>query len=235
MRIAICDDVFEHREKCGEALRTLSRKHNISLEIVMYESGEQLLFAMEDESSSINLVYLDIGMPGPDGIVVAQKIRELQYNCEIVFFTVKDNCWKAAFYVQALHYIIKDEYDNDEFEKIFLMAAREVQKNISESMLFTCAGESRNISISDIRYFEVYRHVVSVHYQDDQRFDFYTPLGKLEEMLFGKSFVRCHRSFLVAKKYIERMTGNKIVLKNGVSIPIGRTYREHVRQELRKK
>ena len=231
MRIAICDDTTTHRQSCATLLNKVSGIHNVNIEITEYEMGEQLLFALEDTEHHIDLIFLDISMPGKDGLEVAKRIRELRYPCEIVFFTVKDNCWSDAFSLKALHYIVKNQFDQKKFEEIFMMGVEEYKKRSEESLMFTCAGESRNIRISEISYFEVSNHIVTVHYRDD-RFEFYTPLSKIEKLLVKKPFTRCHKSYLIANNHVESMKGNEIIMKNGHTVPVSRTYKDRVKQRL---
>lgn len=230
MRVAICDDVLLHREKCAVLLRKISRRRNIGIEVLEYDRGEQLLFALEDNKGLIDLVYLDISMPGEDGMTIAKKIREKEYGCEIIFFTGHEKLWKEAFFVKALHYIIKEDYTEEEFERIFMLAVDAIKKNEEERVVFTCAGEYRNIRIADIDYFEVRDHIVTVHFDGDATFDFYTPLSRVEKQLMNKAFIRCHKSYLISKRRVRNIHGNEIIMNNGDVIPISRTYRAKVKQ-----
>lgn len=232
MRIAICDDVIEHQKECIDLIIKCAKKNDIEVEVIPFDNSEQLLFALAEKDQIIDLIYLDISMPGQNGVDAARQIRANGYPSEIIFFTQRDNCWKQAFTLRALHYIVKGEYTEEEFEEIFLMGVEEVRRNTEDTLLFTCAGESRNISINDIQYFEVHNHVVSVYYRNNLKFDFYTPLNKLERVLSKNAFIRCHKSYLIAKQYVEGVSLNEITMKNGDPVPVGRTYRSNVRENL---
>ena len=52
----------------------------------------------------------------------------------------------------------------------------------------------------------------------------------LEEELEDKNFLRCHRSYLVNMSQVETILQNKIMLKNGNSIPIGRCYKKNLKK-----
>ncbi|MDL2295892.1 LytTR family DNA-binding domain-containing protein [Lachnospiraceae bacterium OttesenSCG-928-E19] len=234
MRIAICDDILEHRQECESKLKELSQKNKVAIEIIQFEKSENLLFSLEDEEQKIDVIYLDISMPGQSGIEAAKKIREMDYQCEIIFFTVKDYCWKQAFSLRAFHYIVKGEYTDEEFEEIFMAVTEEVKRNTEDRLLFSCAGDSRNIRVSDIEYFEIRSHVVTVHYKGNETFEFYTPLKKLEKILMKKSFLRCHKSFLVSKSHVDKIVAQELITINGNRIPLGRTYKNIIIEELSK-
>jgi CheY-like chemotaxis protein len=47
------------------------------VKIRTFPSGEALLFEAEDAFASVDLVYLDIRMPGPDGLETAKRLRDM--------------------------------------------------------------------------------------------------------------------------------------------------------------
>lgn len=60
----------------------------------------------------------------------------------------------------------------------------------------------------------------------DREFSFYDTIEELEEKLPGQ-FVRCHRSFIVNRQYIEKilLSQSEIVLAHGISVPLSRSYK----------
>jgi Response regulator of the LytR/AlgR family len=232
MWIAICDEELECRKYCIKLINAFSRKHNIDIKIVEYENGKELLFALENEEIQINLLYLEISVSDENGLLIAKEIREKEYDCEMIFFTRLDSCWREAFYVRALYYLIKEEFSEEEFEKTFLFGVKEVLKKAKQYMIFKCAGELKKIAIADILYFEVYVHSVIVHYQNNLTFKFYTSLNRLQTLLANESFIRCHKSYLISILHIESIVKNEIKMKDGNIVPIGRMYRDDIRRKL---
>jgi len=93
----------------------------------------------------------------------------------------------------------------------------------NEYMLFTGIGEYRNIAINDIKYFEVRGKIITVYY-GSKSFEFISTIGKLENLLFTKGFLRVHRSFLVSLQYIKTFTYEEITLIDHTVISVGRKY-----------
>ena len=87
MNIFICDDSAEQISLCKKTLQRLSTEHGVHTSIQTFPSGEALLFEAEDSYASLDLIYLDIRMPGLDGIATAKRLREIGYLGDIVFFT----------------------------------------------------------------------------------------------------------------------------------------------------
>ncbi len=223
MNIFICDDSAEHTSLCKKTLLRLSQRHSVHVKIKTFPSGEALLFEAEDAFSNVDLIYLDIGMPGPDGMETARRLRALGYLGDIVFFTISPDYAISGYDVSALHYVVKEQTTAEKFEEIFLRAVERKARRESEVLVLTCAGESRCIPVETIRYFEIQQRIVTVVYEDD-RFEFYSTMMRLEEQLFEKGFVRTHKSFLVNKRFIRSIDSNRLLLDSGEELPIGKRY-----------
>lgn len=100
--------------------------------------------------------------------------------------------------------------------------------------MFTCAGESRNVPLEDIQYFEVKHNIITVYYQKE-KFEFYSTIGKLEDQLQKKGFIRIHRSFMVAKKFIRQASYTELELTNGTLLPVGQVHAKQLRKEMKAK
>lgn len=231
MRIAICDDERSDLANLGEKIDLLSRRHNVAAELEYYSSGAELLFLLEDSVSHPSIIYLDILMPGLNGIQIARELRKRQYRGEIIFISFSEQYAIDAFDVDALHYIIKAKTEEDKFEEIFLKATERAAKRGREVITVSCAGDNRVIPVEDILYFEVSKYVVTVNF-GAETFEFYSTLGKIENGLIGRGFIRVHRAFLVAKKSIKEINRQEILLVNGARIPVGRNYWHSIKTEM---
>jgi DNA-binding LytR/AlgR family response regulator len=135
--------------------------------------------------------------------------------------------------VEAMYYIVKGQTDEEKLEEIFEKAVRHGKDRDVELLSLSCAGDHRNVPVRDILYFEVKQRIVTVHYFKDQQeaqFEFYSTLSKLDELLYGKGFLRIHASYLVATKFIYKRTQREIELVNGDRLPVGRSYQTKVEQ-----
>lgn len=232
MKIFLCDDEEEALEFYEEELKELATKHSCSLEILKFTNGHEMLFYIDDQWDEIDAIYLDINMPDIDGIAIAEELRNSGFNGEIIFLTVSKEHFLPAFDVRAFNYIVKGESPSERFESIFLEIVRLVNEKEKEFILLSGGGEHRRIEIDDIHYFEIDKRIVTVHYKD-QEFEFSSTLGKLENRLYNKGFVRVHRAFLVADNAIQDLDHKTLRLRNGDVIPVGRTYQKEVQDFLK--
>ena len=223
MRIVICDDNPIERNSLLEVTTDISNSEGYDTEFEVFENAKQMLFELEDKLELIDVILLDINMAGIDGMEAALKLRSNGYIGEIVFTTVSKNHMLGAFDVRAFNYIVKGETDGAKTVKIIKDVLEIASEKSKEYMLFTGIGEYRNIAINDIKYFEVRGKIITVYY-GSKSFEFISTIGKLENLLFTKGFLRVHRSFLVSLQYIKTFTYEEITLIDHTVISVGRKY-----------
>ena len=224
VKIAICDDNPKERKFCYDMCRAIKDRKNIQIMVKEYENGDALLFDMEDTRImvTVDIILLDIHMPGDNGIDVARKLREYGYQGEIIFITKSNEHWRSAFGVKAFNYITKDNDLKERFITVFWEALKEAEKRRGQILLFSSLAETRKVPVDCISHFVVNQHLIKLYY-DNEKFEFMSSLAKIEDLLFGNDdFMRIHRSCIVAISHIEKFDGNKVVMRNGDELPVSR-------------
>ena len=90
MRIAVCDDDALMREQIQNYIKTYFEKTCVKCpEIVCFSNGESLLSDKEEK----DILFLDIEMPGINGIYVGNELKRQNEN--IIIFLI----WERFVYV----------------------------------------------------------------------------------------------------------------------------------------
>ena len=142
-RVLIADDEMIERKVL---YKTLTENLGDQCTIFQAENGREALRVYEEEK--IQIAILDIEMPGINGIEAAQKIREQDGDCCIIFLTAFDEFAyaRSAITVRALDYLLKP-YDEQELmlvleEATRLTEARMGEKAVRDTEASNMAGRS---------------------------------------------------------------------------------------------
>jgi two-component system response regulator AlgR len=195
------------------------------------------------EAVKPDLVLLDIAMPGMDGIDVARALSESSVNPAIVFVTAFDNFAVAAFDVAAIDYLMKPvQVDRLEraLERVraWLDSGASTQvsapsSHVEEFWVPDHSGLVR-IAASDIERITAERDYMRLHV-GPRSWLIHRTIGKLEEDLDPKLFLRVHRSVIVRQDTITGLyrddSGHWTArLKGGAEQRIGRSYIDDVKK-----
>lgn len=239
IRIAICDDDLKEREFFYCLCKNFNDEKGLNMQVRQYASGDELLFHLSDPKimHSVDILLLDISMPGSDGIEVANRLRECGFEGSIIFVTHSKQLahLQSAFDAKALNYITKDDDVKKRFNRIFEDAVSEANKRHGKTLIFSSVSDARQINIADIIYFEIRDHLVTVYYNKNDYFEFISSLGKIENLLVGDDFIRVHRSYLISLTHIAsvNMSDNSVTMVSGAVVPIGKKYKSALRESIK--
>lgn len=230
LTVFLCDDNQETLDQYAVLVEKAARKNGIEVTISSFHNGEQLLFHLSDSPDQADIIYLDILMDKLNGMDTARKLRELGCKSEIIFLTLSEDYVYDAFDIAPVQYLLKSATPPDKFEQVFIRAISLVQKKEPDMFMCESGNVQKVIPVKEITFFEIWKRVVTVHYNGTEKIKFYSTMEQLEDQLQTKGFVRVHRSYMINLPYISKFQQNSLLLKTGECIPIGVTYTKQVRQ-----
>lgn len=230
MNAVFCMDNETSMKAHVSMLEEFGDKNKIPIEIATYLDVAELLFHITDKEFQTDLIFLDVEIAGESGFKTAEALRQRKLFGEIIFLTDVADQWDKAFDVQAFHYVLEENCSQERFDWIVNKAVQKVTEKKEETLAFSCAGKRVVVPIRDIKYFEVKERWINVYYED-QHFEFFSRLSKIEEILTGKAFIKVHRSFLVSVYYIASVRYNQLSLQDGTEIPIARGKYQEVKSQ----
>lgn len=229
LKIALCDDNDRSIHQYAKIINSLAEKHQIYIELSCFSSGEALFFQYCDAPEDVDIIYLDILMGETDGMETARKLRDNNCKAQIIFLTSLEEYVFEAFDVNAIHYLLKEDTSTSKFEEVFLRAVQLASIKEQELFRFEFNGEPGVVPVCDISYFEIWRRLVTIHYDNGKKVEFYGSMEQLENKLSDKNFARTHRSFMVHLPYIAKFRPQSLLLKTGEIVPIGTTYAQSLK------
>lgn len=190
-----------------------------------FKSGEELLeSAWQNEEYAV--FFIDIELPGRNGMETARLLRENGYQEMIVFTTNYEQFVYEGYEVEAFRYLLKPVKQSD-----VAVCMERVKQNMQKRALgFSYNRKRYQIAYKEIVYISSYGHYLTVHTLD-QSYEWKYLLKDLQGTL-PEQFVRCHRSFIVNMDYVRKLDGKRILLKSGEEIDVAGGYLEEVRKAM---
>ena len=103
MKIAICEDDI----KTQSLLDSYLEEYLAVLEWKIFSSGEELLAHIKEDKDYFSLYFMDISLPGIDGIQTCAQIRKRDQKALIVFVTDYKEYVYEVFQVLPFRFLIK--------------------------------------------------------------------------------------------------------------------------------
>lgn len=227
MQVILCLPDPRARDFCKKRIAELAKidHADVTLEALNLKSPESLTGHL-DRFADADLIIMGIDASF-DGMTAAKALRQAEVRGDIVFFTRARNRVFEAFDVSALHFLVDGETSLAKFDEVFRRARMQAETRTQASIVLNCAGEQRKLPISQIYYFEVINRIVTVHYSGGT-FEFYSTLSKIEDTLAKRGFIRIHRSYLVAERFIASISHGEVSLVNGAVLPVGGRYADNI-------
>ncbi len=225
MKIAICDDekpIRDYIEKCVREVKP-------DASVLQYSDALDMVSASFDA----DILFLDIQMPGMDGMKAARVLRTMGNKTIIVFVTAVEEYVFQAFDVGAVQYIVKP-FDRNKLVETIKRAVvlvgerRSIEDAMSEtkdcadneSFLIKSGGVNRKIILADISYAEVLEHRIILHMKDREQIEYYGKMSDLEKVA-GDDFFRVHRAYLINLSCVKSYDA-KTATVLGDEIPVAR-------------
>lgn len=218
MKIIICEDDERQRAILAQSLGFWSDRHQIKLELLSYESGEELEFK-KVEHLDADLYILDIEMKNINGMDVAKWIREWSKESGIMFITGYEHFVFEGYMVKAIAYLLKPFCQN-QLERCLDQLYDEIKEQRSFFVCRTMEGGER-IFCEDIFWVQSDDHYVLIQTPKKQ-IRGRCSLEEIKKELNDRDFLQPHRSFLIAASRIRRISKNEIEMTDKMLIPIAR-------------
>jgi len=213
-------------------------------------NGRQAMTAIE--SSSPDLLFLDIQMPEVNGLDLARTIQSTGTPA-VVFVTAYDEYALRAFEVHALDFLLKP-FSAERFRSALGHAREQVSQRRKGAtvpkadaerravrpnrLMIKSGGRIHFVRMADIDWCEAQGNYVRVHVGQQEHLVRDT-MSHLESELDPQQFVRIHRSTIVNVDRIQEMQSSfngeyVVLLRTGTRLTLSRGYRESLQARLGK-
>ena len=179
-------------------------------------NGEEVVQYFKDHH--VDVLFLDIDMPGLNGFEIAKLVCKEYKNTKIVFMSAYDNFVYSSFEFYPLAYIRKS-YISKELPKVIKRIFEKFNESHNQINLSTNFG-IKVVDVNSITYVESKRNYYSVHLIQGREYTCRGTLTDFEKNVSQYDFFRTHSAYLVNLEHVEQILEDGFLLVQNTSLPI---------------
>ena len=220
LQIAFCDDDSAFRAYMIPAVTAAFQDMGVLINGFEAASARELSAAVGHVT--FDLIFLDIDMPGLDGIRFGEQLRGQGCRSDIIYVSNMDDKVYEIFRVHPWSFIRKSRF-HEELGAVVKEYVRDLRGR-SSTMLFP-GDDAGTLAVDPQRV--VYVEAVGkaqklVFAAPDEPVFIRSSMYELENQLHPFGFIRVHKGFLVNYRCIQKITSRSVLLDTGGDIPVGR-------------
>ena len=194
-----------------------------------FRSAEEAIEILD--KIAIDILFLDIDMPGFSGVEFRKKAMEVPV---CIFITGHAEYAVESFELETLDFIVKplrfERFERamqrvDQFLEIKEKASL-FELSIGDDIIYIKEGsEKSKIKLFDILYLEALKDYTLL-VTEQKKHCIWSNIGSLLKQDSFQSFTRVHRSFAIQKQFVKKVSSQEVLLNNNALIPVGRSYKD---------
>ena len=232
MRIGICDDERTSIERVKKCCEIVCQETRIEYSVCIFQSGEEVLqYCRDTDKARIDLLFLDIEMPGISGTELMEQVKKKYQIWRIVFVTSHLGCMQEAFSQKTIGFLSKPVTVEEVSKKIL-----EVYEDLTENVQLQFTGDRGDpiaVLTDDILYMKGEGSYTRIYVRQSgsvQGILISKTLGTMEKELEKLPFIRVHKSYIVNVTKIRYLNTEVHLLECETRIPVGRFYKNVVKE-----
>ena len=221
IRVALCDDDISMLKEMQGFLGRYCRERNQEIVHTTFSSPLELLAEIE-RGVCFDVLFLDILMPGQNGIETAAEIRSYDSNIKIIFLTSSAEFAVQSYTVEAYFYQLKPLRWED-FSKVMDSALEKCAHEQENSLILQSKGLFTRIELGQLEFCEVIHRTLLFHLNSGKVLESTGSLNELCRKLSPYAcFLRVHRSYIVNLDYVQNISYRAVTMTCLTEIPIPR-------------
>ena len=221
IKVAFCDDDLDVLNEIRVFLDRYRVERNEEISYTAFQSPLDLMAKVE-KGARFDVLFLDVIMPGENGIDVAEEIRNYDSNIKIIFLTSSNEFAVQSYIVHAYFYQLKP-VEEESFFRLMDSVLATCEKEQRSCLVIKCKNGISCIDPKKLEYCEVICRTLYLHFVDGTVLETIGSMDELSRQLTSYGgFIRPHRSYLINLEYVQNIFCRSMTMSCQAEIPIPR-------------
>lgn len=218
MKLVIIDDDLQF---------AMAMKNDLLIHFCKYDEDVEIDIIDDNYFNLINanqylFYFIDIDLNNINGYDLANRIKQNQKNCFIIFVSSHNDLIHDSYNLRAYYFIRKSSYKKD-LNIFYSILDQEFQNNDTFIDLNYKMSKTQ-ISLNQIIYLESQDHKIKIVTVNETYFDNRT-LKAWVQLLPDDKFIQIHRSFIININHLISYRKGHLIMINNEDLVIGRVYK----------
>ncbi len=204
-RIAVVEDQHNDAKRFQTMLSQYAQDQQIEISCTVWESAETFL---DQYRHQYEMIFMDIRLPGMDGMQAARHLRKMDHTVLLVFLTTLAQYAVEGYEVDAVDYIIKPIT----YASLRLKMPRLLRRCSVEEKEIIIQGSEKTIKLrpSELMYIEIFDHHIQFMTQNGV-IRSYGTLKEVEDAL-PENFFRVNNQTIVNLRFVKNVDKENVIL-----------------------
>lgn len=217
LKIAVVEDDKTQQENTVSLLENYAKEHDYVFSFSVFDNA--FLFLQEFKKGLFDIVFMDINMPGINGLDASKEMRQIDDSISLIFVTDFAQFAIRGYEVDAYDFMVKPVNQEHLTLKLDRLIPNLEKKKKEKKLKIKTGGGILAVNMDDIVFIEVKSHDTIIHLQDGEH-RVSVPLSQLEEVLPPEQFYRSNHCYIVNLKFVTSVEKFEVRMATGEKLQI---------------
>lgn len=230
IRAAVCDDDKKFALLLKNYIQKYFQKGTLLISLDVYSDSQELFHVLHSGKILYQVLFLDIDMPGLNGLDLARQLKNMQDQPYFIFISGVESMVFQAFIVNPFWFVRKRLWKAELSHALSSLRKEFLSKE--ECYVPLSAGQTiYRLDIHALMYVECTDKTLHFHYRlQGQDTAIHYKMSDLEDLLAPYGFIRVHKGYLVNYRSIFYIDRSGIRLDNGEIVPVSKYRLQEIKQ-----